>query len=107
MILSVSSDSLLSDESELMFVLTFLVARRRDGERVRIPLMLFPPFLIDATGRGFDDKEEDRCINVMEAASSSFPKLSTPSKSDNNTFCFVGMVIDSWDMCVFVGRVQL
>lgn len=103
---SVSADSLLSDESELMLVLAFFVARRRDGERVRTPLKLFSPFLIVATGRGFDDKEEDRCINVMEAASSSFPKLTTPPcwllmKSDSNTFCFVGMMNeDSWEVRV-------
>jgi hypothetical protein len=93
-------DSLLSlsDEIELMLVRAFFdVARREDGDRVRIPVKLFSPLLIVANGRGFDDKEEDRCINVMDAASSSFPKL-TPSSflllmmSDSNTFCFVGMV---------------
>lgn len=97
-------DSLFSEESEFMLVLAFFdVARRDDGERVRIPVKLFSPFLIVAIGRGFDDSEEDRCTSVMDAASSSFPKLVTLPKltkpscsllimSDSNTFCFVGMM---------------
>jgi hypothetical protein len=92
------NDSLLSDESELMLILAFFaVARREDGERVRMPVKLFSPFLIVAIGRGFDDRAEDICINALDAASSSFPKLTTSScsllmMSDSNTFCFVGMM---------------
>ena len=98
--------SLVSDDSGFMLlVLAFFdAARREDGERVRTPVKLFSPFLIVAIGRGFVDSEEERCISVIDAASSSFPKLfelatlpkltKEPSwRAESKTFCFVGMMI--------------
>jgi len=87
-----------------MLIRAFFDARREDGGRVRLPMKSFSPLLMVANGREFDDKEEERCINVKEASVSSFPKL-TPSRErmldaavlapmtlDSKTFCFDGMM---------------
>ena len=102
---SVYAASLFSDDSKFMLlVLAFFgAARREDGERVRTPVKLFSPFLIVAIGRGFVDSEEDRCISVIDAASSSFPKFELATlpkltkesswRAESKIFCFVGMVL--------------
>jgi hypothetical protein len=76
-----------------VLIRAFFDARRADGGRVRLSVKSFLPLLIVANGRGFEDKEDERCINVKEASVSSFPKL-TPSflTSHSNTICFDGMI---------------